>query len=206
MEKVIIFLALSLSGFLQAQTSYEPEMKQAFRLWEDGKTQEASIQFEFLAQNEPHNWLPNYYVALVNTTEAFETRDPVKFTSLLGKAQGALDKEMEKGPLNVELLILQAMIHTARIANDPMTYGQTLSPVVWQLYKKAESIDPNNPRLVYSKARFEFGTAQFKGTDLQPICNQIEQSLDLFNNFKPESPFHPNWGKQQAEETLKNCK
>ena len=206
MEKVIIYLALSLSGFIQAQTQYEPEMKQAFMLWEDGKANEASARFERIAENHTNNWLPNYYVALVNTTKAFETADSVKFTALLAKAQSVLDMEMNKDPRNVELLIMQAMIHTARIANDPMSYGQSLSPVVWQLYKKAESIDPTNPRLVYSKARFEFGTAQFQGTDIQPICNQIEQSLELFNNFKPESPFHPHWGKQQAEETLKSCK
>lgn len=206
MEKVIIILLLSFSGFLQAQTNSHASMEQAFRLWEKGKANEASIHFEYLAQNEPNNWLPNYYVALVNTTEAFETHDPLKFTALLAKAQSALDKEMKKDPRNVELLIMQAMIHTARIANDPMSYGQSLSPVIWQLYKKAESINPNNPRLVYSKARFEFGTAQFQGTDIQPICNRIEQSLELFNNFKPESAFHPNWGKHQAEETMKNCK
>ena len=206
MEKVIIILLLSLSGFLQAQTASNASMEQAFRLWEEGKSLEASLQFEDLAQNEPHNWLPNYYVALVNTTEAFETNDPGKFTGLLEKAQDALNKETEIDPVNVELLIMQAMIHTARIANDPMSYGQSLSPVVLQIYKKAESIDPNNPRLVYSKARFEFGTAQFLGTDIQPICHRIEQSLELFNNFKPESPFHPHWGKQQAEETLKSCK
>ena len=133
MEKVIIFIALSLSGFIQGQTNYEPEMKQAFRLWEEGKAHEASIQFENLAQNEFNNWLPNYYVALVNTTEAFETQDPVKFTSLLAKAQSAIDKEMGKDSINVEFLIVQAMIPTAWIAKHAMSYGQRLSPVVMQL-------------------------------------------------------------------------
>src|SRR5690606_33574022 len=175
MEKVIIILILSLSSFLlQAQGNYEQSMGEAFRLWEEGKNQEASAQFERIAQVDQNNWLPNYYVALINTTEAFKTKDHTKLNSLLDKAQTSVSIEMLKNPENVELLVLQAMIHTAKIASDPMSYGQTLSPAVMELYKKAERIDPNNPRLVYSTAQFEMGTAQFFGTNTQPICNRIE--------------------------------
>ena len=155
------------------------------------------------AENE--NWMPNYYVALVNTTEAFKTKDSEQVNALLTKAQSSLDKEMDKDPNNVELLVMQAMIHTAWIAFDPMTNGQKFSGKVMQLYAQAQAISPKNPRVMLSKARFEMGSARFFGTDIQPICGQIENSIALFDNFKPETPLHPNWGKEQAEELLKSC-
>jgi len=206
MEKVILILMLTLSNCLFAQGNYEEGMNKAFQLWDDGKADEASAYFERIAAAEKENWLPNYYVALVNTTAAFKTKDSEQVNALLTKAQFALDKEMDKDPNNVELIVLQAMIHTAWIAFDPMTNGQKFSGKVMQLYAQAEVISPKNPRVMLSKARFEMGSARFFGTDIQPICERIENSIILFNNFKPETPFHPDWGKNQAEELLKSCK
>jgi hypothetical protein len=42
--------------------------------------------------------LPNYYVALINTTEAFNPANKDKITSLLAKANAALDVELAKAP------------------------------------------------------------------------------------------------------------
>jgi hypothetical protein len=206
MDKVILILMLTLSNCLFAQGNYEEGMSKAFQLWDDGKADEASAYFERIAAADKENWLPNYYVTLVNTTEAFKTKDSEQVNTLLTKAQSALDMEMDKDPNNVELLVLQAMIHTAWIAFDPMTNGQKLSGKVVQLYAQAEIISPKNPRVLLSKAQFEMGSAQFFGTDIQPICDRIEHSIILFDNFKPETPFHPNWGKKEAEEVLKSCK
>lgn len=206
MEKVFLIFALLVSNIISAQGHYEQGMTRAFELWKEGKTTEASALFERIAFAEETNWLPNYYVALVNLRAAFNTKDFKEFEGLLTKAQKALDIELKKEPENAELLVLQAMLHTARIAYDPMTNGPILSGSVMQLYNKAGAISPNNPRVVFNKAQFELGSARFFNSDTTSICAQIEKSIVLFDNFKPESSFHPNWGKQQAEETLKNCK
>ena len=206
MEKVVLILALTISFFGVSQTNYEQGMQQAFQLWEEGKTTQASALFERIASVEETNWLPNYYVALVNTTQAFQTKEPGASMALLHKAQEKLDDLLDNQENNVELLVLQAMIHTAHIARDPMTNGQKLSGIVMQLYGKAEALAPQNPRVVLNKAQFEMGSAQFFGTDTTPICAKIEQSLLLFDTFKPETPFHPSWGKNQAEQALKSCK
>lgn len=205
MEKVLLILALTLSFLGLSQTNYEQSMQQAFQLWEEGKDTEASALFERIAEVEKDNWLPNYYVALVNTTAAFQTKAPGASMALLHKAQEKLDLILDGQENNVELLVLQAMIHTAHIARDPMTNGQKLSGTVMQLYGKAQAIAPDNPRVILNKAQFEMGTAQFFGTDTAPICAKIEQSLELFDTFKPETPFHPTWGKDQAIQALKSC-
>lgn len=206
MKKTITTIALFLVLLVSAQGQFEQGMGKAFQLWGEGKNMEASAMFERIAAADKTSWLPNYYVAFVNTTAAFNTKDAAQMNLLLTKAQNALDIEMIKNPNNPELLVVQAMIHTAKISSDPMTNGAKLSPVVMQLYSKAQAIAPENPRAIFGKAEFEIGAAKFWGTDTKPLCAQIEKAIGLFATFKPETHFSPKWGLDRAQSALKNCK
>ena len=206
MTKIIVAIVLFISSLVSAQGQFEQGMGKAFQLWDEGKNTEASAMFERIAAAEKTSWLPNYYVALVNTTTAFGTKDKEQISLLLDKAQNALDVELIKTPNNAELLVMQALIHTAWIAFDPMTNGQKLSGKVMELYGKAQAIAPENPRVIIGKAEFEIGGAKFWGKDTKPMCAQIEKAIGLFATFKPETPFSPKWGLERAEAALKNCK
>ena len=208
MKKVILTVVILVSGFIQAQapSQFEKGMGTAFKLWGEGKNTEASAMFERIASAEKNSWLPNYYVALVNTTTAFGTKDKETVNALLTKAQDALDIEMIKDQNNAELYVMQAMIYTAWIVYDPMTNGMKLSGKVMEAYTKAEMLAPNNPRVVYSKADFQIQGAKWTGVDTKPLCKEVERAIRLFATFKPETPFSPKWGLDRAEETLKNCK
>ena len=206
MTKIIVTIVLFITSLVSAQGQFEQGMGKAFQLWGEGKNTEASAMFERIAAAEPTSWLPNYYVALVNTTTAFGTKDKEQMNLLLTKAQNALDGEMIRNPNNAEILVVQAMIHTAWIASDPMTNGAKYSGTVMELYGKAEAIAPENPRVIIGKAEFEIGGAKFWGTDIKPICAQIEKAIGLFATFKPETPFSPKWGLERALKAQKNCK
>ncbi|MBK9224495.1 MAG: hypothetical protein IPO23_07395 [Flavobacterium sp.] len=206
MTKISIVIALCISSLLSAQGQFEQGMGKAFQLWGEGKNSEASDLFERIASAEKSSWLPNYYVALVNTTASFGTQDKEKINGMLTKAQDALDVEMVKNQNNAELYVLQALIYTAWIVYDPMTNGMKLSAKTMEMYEKAESLEPNNPRVVFSKADFQIGGAKWTGVDTKPLCAQIEKAIGLFATFKPETPFSPTWGLERAQETLKNCK
>jgi len=205
MTKISIVIALCISSLLSAQGQFEQGMGKAFQLWDEGKNSEASDLFERIASAEKSSWLPNYYVALVNTTASFGTQDKEKINGLLTKAQDALDIEMVKNQNNAELYVLQALIYTAWIVYDPMTNGMKLSAKTMEMYEKAESLEPNNPRVVFSKADFQIGGAKWTGVDTKPLCAQIEKAIGLFATFKPETPFSPTWGLERAQEILKNC-
>jgi hypothetical protein len=206
MMKIITTIAFFICSLLSAQGQFEQGMGKAFQLWGEGKNTEASDLFERIAAAETTSWLPNYYVAFVNASTAFKTKDKNQMNLLLSKAQKALDIEMDKNPNNVELLVIQAMIHTAWISFDPMTNGQKLSGKVMELYGKAQAIAPENPRVVFSKAEFEIGSAKYWGTDTKPMCAQIEKAIGLFATFKAETPFSPKWGLERATAAMKNCK
>ena len=133
MTKIIVTIVLFISSLVSAQGQFEQGMGKAFQLWGEGKNTEASAMFERISAAEKNSWLPNYYVALVNTTTAFATKDAAQISLLLDKAQNALDVELMKTPNKAELLVIQAMIHTAWISFDPMTNGQKLSGKVMEL-------------------------------------------------------------------------
>lgn len=205
MTRIITAITFFICTMLTAQTQYEQGMGKALGLWKEGKSNDASALFERIASAEKDNYLPNYYVALINTTEAFNPANKDKISSLLAKANAALDVELAKAPNNVELLIVQAMAKTALLASDPMTYGMTLSPKISEIYMHASMLAPENPRVVFCKAEFEIGGARWTGADVKQLCKQVEKSIDLFAKFKPETQFSPSWGLERAQETLKNC-
>jgi hypothetical protein len=206
MKTIITTIAFLITNLVLAQTQFEQGMGKAMQLWGEGKNTEASAMFERIASAEKTSWLPNYYVATVNCFAAFQTKDKEQINALLNKAQTALDIEMDKNPNNAELLVMQAMIHTALLSSDPMKYGMTLPGKVSELYAKAEVIAPTNPRVVFGKAEFAIGGAKWTGADVKVLCKEVERSIGLFATFKPENAFSPNWGLQRAEAALKNCK
>lgn len=204
-SRVLVAMAILTSVLASAQGQFEQGMGKAFSLWKEGKNTEASAMFERIASAEKNSWLPNYYVALVNTTASFGSKDKEKVNALLTKAQEVLDIEMAKNPNNAELLVMQAMVYTGWVAFDPMTNGMTLSAKVMEMYAKAEKIAPENPRVVLGKAEFEIGGAKFFGTDIKPMCAEVNRSIALFEKFKPETPFSPKWGLDRALAMQKEC-
>ncbi len=206
MTKLITIIAMFVASIVSAQTQFDQGMKKALQTWKEGNSKEALVQFEKIASVEKTNWLPNYYIALINTTQAFGEQDKTKMLSLIESAQKAQDFCNDLAMDNPEVLVMQAMIHTASIVYDPMTNGQKLSGDVMYILNKAYKIAPENPRVVFQKASFEIGMAQYFGQDTKPMCAQIEKSIELFATFKPETAFHPSWGLDKAQEAVKACK
>ena len=205
MQKLIIILVLFVTGIITSQSNYEKGMQKAFELW-GSNPMEASNLFERIANAEPDNWLPSYYAAQVLITQSFGEQDKEKLTAQLGKAQELLNVSKNISKNNPEILVMQALLHTAWVAYDGATYGMTLSPKVSALYAQAEQIAPNNPRVVLNKAEWAMGSARFFGQDTTPFCKDVERALELFANFKLETAFHPKWGKNRAEQILESCK
>ena len=206
MKKTILLLLFLVATNLSAQDQYSKGMQKAMELWSEQKTVDASNLFERIATAEMDNWLPYYYVAMVNITASFGEEDEQKLSLQLEKAKEFIDIAKNISPDNAEILVLEAMMNTAWIAFDGATYGMTLSGKNMQLYKKAAELAPENPRVVFGKAEWDMGAARYFGKDTSPYCKDIEKSLELFATFKPESGFHPNWGQDRAKEVAEECK
>tara|TARA_R110002049_G_scaffold231823_5_gene404423 strand:+ start:2534 stop:3157 length:624 start_codon:yes stop_codon:yes gene_type:complete len=205
MKHLIIIATLLVSVLTNAQTNYEKGMQKAFELWRSNNPVEASNMFERIANAEPDNWLPAYYAAQINIVNSFGLTDKEKLTAQLKKAQDLINDATAISKNNPEIMVLQALLHTAWIAYDGATYGMALSGKVVELYTEAAQIAPENPRVVYCKAEWNMGSAKYFGQDTTPFCKDLERAIELFAKFKPETPFHPNWGKERAAQILETC-
>ncbi|MDO5970468.1 hypothetical protein Q4Q35_11690 [Flavivirga aquimarina] len=205
MKHLIIIASLLISGLIHSQTNYEKGMQKAFKLWGSNNPTEASNMFERIAKAESDNWLPSYYAAQINIIGSFGEKDEKKLTAQLKKAQDLINDATAISKNNPEILVLQALLHTAWVAFDGATYGVTLTGKVVELYTKAAQMAPENPRVVYCKAEWDMGSARYFGQDTTPFCKDLKRATELFANFKPETPFHPNWGKERAIQVLESC-
>ena len=148
----------------------------------------------------------HYYIAQMNSLKSWNVKDETVLKAQLDKAQEQLNLAMAISEGNPELMVLQAQILTNWVAFDGMTYGMKYSAKITELYNKAAAIAPENPRVVFCKADWAMGSARYFGQDTKPFCSDVEKSIELFANFKPESPMHPTWGKKRAKEVLAGCK
>ena len=208
MTRVLIYLLTLLLGVFTAtgqQNKYETGMEKAFQLWGQEKPFEAANMFERISKAETENWIPHYYVAHINIAYSFGVKDQEKLTLQLKKAKEEIDKAKTISPNNPEIMVLEALLNTVWISYDGATYGMTLAGPTSQIYKKAYEIAPNNPRVVYSKAEWEMGSARFFGQDTKQFCKDIEKALELFATFKDKTPYYPSWGKDRAEMILADC-
>ena len=194
------------ASLVSGQSNYEQGMQKAFQLWGSGTSLEAENMFERIANAESDNWLPAYYAAQINIVNSFGLTDEEQLTAQLNKAQDLINDATAISKNNPEILVLQALLYTAWVAYDGATYGMTLSGKVETIYAQAEQLAPDNPRVVYCKAEWGIGGAKYFGQDTKPFCKDLERALDLFANFKPETPFSPNWGKDRVEMLLESCK
>ena len=196
------------AGFTaNAQSQYETGMEQAFELWQAQKPVEAANLFERIANAEEDEWPPFYYAAQIKVIESFTMTDRSKKEQQLKEAQDLLNQAATSvGEENVEIDILQAMLHTSYLTLDPSTYGMKLSPVINNIYTKALKKAPDNPRVVLSKAEWDMGSAQFFGEDPKKYCGDLQRSLRLFEEDKPATPFEPSWGKDRVKMLIaQNC-
>ena len=116
MKKLAVIAVFLISTLGMAQDQYTKGMQKAFQLWEEGKTVEASNMFERISNAELDNWLPHYYVSLLNTLDSFGEKDKEKLTQKLEKAQEFIDLAKAISPDNADILVQQALVHTAWIA------------------------------------------------------------------------------------------
>ncbi|MDO6597102.1 hypothetical protein Q4512_09255 [Oceanihabitans sp. 2_MG-2023] len=206
MKHLIIIVTLLITSLVTAQTKYEQGMHKALELWKTNPI-EASQLFERIAKAEPDNWLPPYYAAETLILDGFtKLKDAKALEAQLNQAQDFLNEASAISIDNPEIMVMQALLHTVYVASDGATYGMLLSGKVMALYAQAEKIAPNNPRVVLSKADWNIGGARYFGNDIQPFCKEAERALQLFTTFKPETEFHPNWGRERAQEIIKSCK
>lgn len=207
MKQIIIILSMFLVGQLAAQTKYEAGMQKGLEQFGAAKTVEdmatASAFFERIADAEKDKWLPYYYAAYANhltgwmNPKADKDKVAEKSKDLLSKAE-ALER-------NSETYCMRQMIAIQQMTVDAMTRWQTFGTEAGNALAEAKKADPNNPRIYFLDGQTLMNTPEAFGGGKAVAKKLFEKSLTLFETFKPASPMHPNWGKDEATKLLAAC-
>lgn len=212
MKKIILTLAIALISIVSMAQKAEfykamgETLAQHASCKSPADFQNLGNKFQMIANAETSEWLPLYYHAHCYILMSFMETDAVKRDSYLDIAEKSMNKLLEMVPTEAEVFALQSFFYTGRLVVNPMERGRQYSGLSGQAIGKALALDPGNPRAQLMKLQIDMGSARFYGTDPNSFCPQAKEILAKWDEFKPKSPLHPNWGKDQLESIVKNCK
>ena len=207
MKQFLIIISMFFAGMVTAQSKYEGAMAKGLAQFKDAKTVEdmvaASAFFERIGDAEKDKWLPYYYAAQANyftgwmNPKADKDKVAEKSKDLVGKAE-AIEH-------NSELYCLEQMVAILQMTVDPMSRYQSYGAQATTALDNAKKADPSNPRIYYLQGQTLMNTPEAFGGGKAVAKKLFEKSLELYKTFKPASPFHPDWGKEDAAKLLAAC-
>ncbi len=116
----------------------------------------------------------------------------------------AADKYLDQaeaiaGKDNSEIHLLRKMAYSLRMMENPAERYMTDGMKAMEELQKAETLDPNNPRVALIKAEDTYFTPEQYGGSKEKGLQQFKEALEKFETFKPKTSLDPNWGKAEAE-------
>lgn len=208
MKKYLLTFALSMMSFIAfAQADYEKIMSDKIAKLETTRStdefQALANDFERIGKKETKQWLPPYYAAFAYLQKGRMQMQSGKMSELSINADIA-DKYLDQaeaiaGKDNSEIHLLRKMAYSLRMMENPAERYMTDGMKAMEELKKAETLDPNNPRVALIKAEDTYFTPEQYGGSKEKGLEQFKAALVKFNAFKPKTALDPNWGKAEAE-------
>ncbi len=210
MKKTVLTFALSLVclaiAFAYGDEKYSKAMEATITQMNAAKSlqevQAAANKFEMIGKTAGSEWLPNYYAAMCYANLSFMEKDSQKRDQYVSKAEELLKNISVE---NDEVLVLKAYVAMANLSVDGQSRWQTQGAIFDENLKKAEKLNPENPRVYYLRATNLFYTPEPFGGGTKTACPLAKQAKAKFESFKPTSSIAPSWGKEYNEELLSKC-
>ena len=215
MKKYLLSFALafvSLTAF--AQADYEKAMTEKIAKIETSKTAEdftaLANDFHRIAGKDENKWLPFYYAAFANIQKGRALMRDGKMQDLdfiAGQAQKYIEAASHVAPTdNAEIHLLTKMMYSLRMMVNPQERYMTDGTKAAEELKKAEKLDPANPRIALIKAEDTYFTPEQYGGSKTKGIEQFKEALAKFNAYTPKTSLDPNWGKGEAEYFISQAK
>jgi hypothetical protein len=207
MKKLLIVVSLFLFGTVNAQ-KFEGAMEKGLMQFKDAKSPDemlaTSAFFERVADAEKDKWLPYYYAAQTQILAAWMNPKSDK-DKVAEKTKELILKAELLSPNNSEIYCLKQMTAVMQLTVDAMSRWQSYGAIAAEAIAKAKAADPANPRPYMLEGQYQMNVPEAFGGGKAVAKKLLEKSMTMFDSFKPASPFHPNWGKDQATTSLAAC-
>ncbi len=207
MKQFLIIISMFFAVMVSAQSKYEGAMAKGLTQFKDAKTVEDMVAtaafFERVGDAEKDKWLPYYYAAQCNYLTGW--MNPKADKDKVGEKSKDLIAKAEAIEHNSELYCLEQMVAILQMTVDPMSRYQSYGALATTALDNAKKADASNPRIYYLQGQTLMNTPEAFGGGKAVAKKLFEKSLELYKIFKPASPFHPDWGKEEAEKGLAAC-
>ena len=194
---IILILAFSLSSKAQ-DNNYIKAMKNAIAIIDTSSSieyfQYAANDFERIGQAVKNEWLPFYYAAYCYVQLSYLVKADKKRDVYVDKAVKFNDKADNISPDNSEIYVMKGFILQARMNIEPMTRGMRYNSQCISMFKKAQELDPENPRSYLWHAVQLFNIPKFMGGGFEKAFPLLKKALDKYEIFQSESEIYPCWG------------
>jgi hypothetical protein len=206
MKKLIIFALFIFNGILPVSAQnpeYVKAMEEVVSAVQSAQfgsdLTEHENKFERIASVETKEWLPNYWAAYCLMMNSYIEKDADKKDLLLEKAEKMIATAEKLMPNNDEIEVMKANIASARMAVDPQNRWQKYGTISGKSLKMAQKINPENPRAKLLEAQGIFFTPENFGGGKAKAKPLLEDAIQKFAKFKPNSSIAPNWGEMTAK-------
>ncbi|MEI6265971.1 MAG: hypothetical protein WCP74_12795 [Sphingobacteriia bacterium] len=207
MKKLLVVLSMFLFASTNAQ-KFEGAMEKGMMQFKDAKSPDemlaTSAFFERVGDAEKDKWLPYYYAAQTQILAAWMNPKSDK-DKVAEKANALILKAELLSPNNSEIYCLKQMTAVMQLTVDAMSRWQSYGAIASEAIAKAKAADATNPRPYMLEGQYLMNVPEAFGGGKAVAKKILEKSLSMFETFKPASPFHPNWGKEQATTSLAAC-
>lgn len=163
-------------------------------------------QFERIAQAEKNQWLPYYYAAYASVIQSFVNKDQSKTDQILDYAEKMITEALKIKSDESESYVVQGFLYIGRIMVDPNTRGAQYSQMASASFRKAQELNPENPRADYMLGMTLLNTPDFYGGGKKVAEPVLAGAMQKYEKFVPLSSMHPNWGKEDCQKQLDSCK
>lgn len=155
---------------------------------------------------ESNEWLPYYYSAYAFIHMCFIEKNDQEKDNYADRAQVLLDSAFMINPIESELFVLQAMLYYGLMEVSPMLRGPKYLPKAKHALADAEKYNPQNPRIYFLRGKSTMYTPEFFGGGKDAALPILENAVQQYSEFIPESNLHPAWGYEGAYELYMECK
>jgi hypothetical protein len=117
-----------------------------------------------------------------------------------------LNEALKIKPDESETYVMQGFLYVGRIMVDPNTRGAEFSQMATNAFKKAQELNPDNPRADYMLGMVLLNTPEFYGGGKKTAQPVLEGAMQKYGKFVPLSSLYPTWGKDDCQKQLDSCK
>lgn len=207
MKKLLVIASLFMATMVSAQGKFEAGMGKGLGMMKDAKgataLAETSAYFERVGDAEKTQWLPYYYAALSLYQSAWA--DPKTDKDKVGEACKVLISKGMAIEKTADLYCLEQQVAVLQMMVDPMARWQTYGAAGKTALENAKKADATNPRIYYLDGMTVMNTPEAFGGGKAAAKPLFAKAVELFTTYKPATPFHPNWGADEAAKQLAVC-